>query len=222
MLPHSYAGSQQIIGPSLCWHRKGINFNLLLQLCLSFWSFLRVEILDWRGGEKKPENKTPYETSQLHSVQCILSSLPPLPSQCHINYMGKPWLPTNFDRQPFTEPPMMTLASGCRKEFSVSRIHLHSNWQGFGLSLCFILPCPFKLTVSSVVLLWPRVTFSSADLLWMGTNCIRTKAMAVNVPPFTRECQNLFLCTQNYSADLCCELWLRHVRPYLFFTFSYC
>lgn len=48
-------------------------------------------------------------------------------------------------------------------------------------SLCFMLWCLFKLTVSSVVLFWPRVTFSSGDLLWVGANCIITKAMAVNL-----------------------------------------
>lgn len=48
-------------------------------------------------------------------------------------------------------------------------------------SLCFLLWCLFKLTVSSVVLFWPRVTFSSGDLLWEGANCIITKATAVNL-----------------------------------------
>ena len=47
--------------------------------------------------------------------------------------------------------------------------------------LCFTLWCLFKLTVSSVVLFWPRVTFSSGDLLWAGANCIITKATAVNL-----------------------------------------
>lgn len=94
---------------------------------------------------------------------------------------GEALLSADFDRQPFTGPPMTTLASGYRKEFSVSRIHLHSNWQDFCLSLCFILWCRFKLTVSLVVLFWPRVTFSSGDLLWASMNCLTTKAVAVSM-----------------------------------------
>lgn len=76
-------------------------------------------------------------------------------------------------------------------------------------SLCFLLWCLlFKLTVSSVVLFWPRVTFSSGDLLWEGANCIITKAMAVN-SVFTREYQNLPLCIK----PLVCTLILLHWLP---------
>lgn len=124
---------------------------------------------------------------------------------------GEAPLSANFDRQPFTGPPMTTPASRFRKEFSVSRIHLHSNWQGFGLRVfCFMLWCLFKLTVSSVVLFWPRVTFSSGDLLWAGTNCIITKVMAVNM--LLQE--NIRISFMHKLIDLCTLILLRW-QPYL-------
>lgn len=139
-------------------------------------------------------------------------------SQCQIDYVGKPRsLQTLTGSHSQGLPWQLQLLDSEKSFLSAGFIYIPLT-RFWSQSLCFMLWCLFKLTVSSVVLFWPRVTFSSGDLLCAGTNCIITKAMAVNV--LLQE--NIRISFMHKLIDLCTLILLRWQPYLLFFFFSYC